>query len=68
MASMTKAQLVDENIRLRAECARLESELASAKTSIAPRSIVRAPRQLPAHFAAAREMAIRLGRCVKVDA
>lgn len=27
--AMTKAQLVDENIRLRAECERLETELAS---------------------------------------
>lgn len=34
MTKMTKAQLVDENIRLRIECDRLESQLGSANAII----------------------------------
>jgi hypothetical protein len=35
----------------------------------APKTIApRAPRPLPAHFVAAREAAMRLGKCVKVSA
>lgn len=34
MAKMTKAQLVDENIRLRIECDRLESQLGGANNLI----------------------------------
>lgn len=67
MARMTNAQLIDENIRLRAQCDALEQRLAS-KPAAKP-LVRRTPyvaHALPAHMAAARELAMRTGACVKV--
>lgn len=80
-ARSTKAELLahiaaqDQALRLHAntiQALRLELSIAKVSAPAAPRAprVVpqRAPHQLPAHFAAAREAAMRLGRTVQVSA
>lgn len=77
---MTKAQLVEHAAAQGQEIARLREQLsiAQAQPTRTARTVdwptadaVKAPRAartLPAHFVAAREAAMRLGRAVKVGA
>lgn len=77
-ARSTKAELLahiaaqDQALRLHANTIQaLRLELSIAKVSAPrPAKVIpqRAPHQLPAHFAAAREAAMRLGRTVQVSA
>lgn len=64
----TKAELYAEVQRLEAETIARGKQLASLREqlSIATRNAPRAPRQVPLHFQAARETAMRIGRPVKV--
>ena len=80
----TKAQLCahiaaqDQALRLHAntiQALRLELSIAKVSAPVPPAPTVRAPyvprernTSLPAHFAAAREAAMRMGRTVKVGA
>ena len=80
MARLTNAQLLAENASLRASMDRMAYDLAAAQQSVDDLNVklmtqsgqlptaARAPRQLPAHFIAAREAAMRMGRSVKVAA
>lgn len=76
----TRLVLATELVARNAECEALREQLAilrnpapahthTVPASTATKSIApRAPRPLPAHFIAAREAAMRLGKCVKVSA
>ena len=77
---MTKAQLVEHAAAQGREITKLREQLsiAQARPTRAAHTVdwptadevqaPRAPRTLPAHFVAAREAAMRLGRAVKVGA
>lgn len=75
---MTKAQLVEHAAAQGQEIARLREQLSIARAAAhaahsdtvdwPSAAAVKAQRTLPAHFAAAREAAMRLGRVVKVGA
>lgn len=77
---MTKADLIKHAAAQGQEIAKLREQLsiAQAQPTRAARTVdwptagevqaPRAPRTLPAHFVAAREAAMRLGRTVKVTA
>lgn len=63
------AQRNEELSTARLRISVLEGELTLRPRSLATRpAYVRTPYVLPAHFAAAREAAMRLGTCVKVAA
>lgn len=91
--NLTKAQLTDELVALRAHCDHLETKheglmadfmevcaerniihgklaalSAPAPAAVRPAPAPRTPRSLPPHFVAAREAAMRLGKCVRVVA
>jgi len=75
----TRLVLATELVARNTECVALREQLAvlrnpapahmhTAPTPNAPKTIApRAPRPLPAHFVAAREAAMRLGKCVRVE-
>ena len=70
----TRLVLATELVARNAECEALRTQLSVMQGSgagtqpqaSAPKVI--APRALPAHFVAAREAAMRLGKCVRVEA
>lgn len=63
LKSLTKVELIALIQQRDAEIAGLRMKL-----SIAERNAPRAQHALPAHFAAARDAAMRMGRSVKVEA
>lgn len=73
----TRPVLATELVARNAEIAALREEVAILQVSApwqtrtgagntAPKNV--APRTLPAHFVAAREMAMRTGKCIRVQA
>lgn len=81
-SKVTKAQLQAEVERLRTHCDVIETKLASYQMHNAGRAaltppapvvrainhVIRTTRELPPHFVAAREAAMRLGVVVRVSA